>query len=160
MRNLTPGDADAIFRINADSAPAVSVLTRAYFELLMKACAVFRLIEVDTQVAGYLCAMNRDADYDGKEFQWFRERFRENFLYIDQVAVARTYRGKGFGRALYKDLENYAHRNGIDTLVCEVNYNPVNIESQAFHRQRGFCEVGRMETRGVMVSLLAKRGFS
>ncbi|MCO6413772.1 MAG: GNAT family N-acetyltransferase, partial [Thiogranum sp.] len=97
--------------------------------------------------------------YDGEEFLWFREHFRGDFLYIDQVAVGRRYRGRGLGRALYDDLEYHAHRNGIDTLVCEVNCEPFNVASQAFHRQRGFSEVGRMETRGVSVSLLAKRNL-
>jgi hypothetical protein len=97
-RNLTRGDADAIFRINADSIPAVSVPARAYLELLMRACAVLRLGEGDTQVAGYLRAMSRVAACDGEEFQWFR--------------------------------------------------------------QRAFSELGRMETRSVIVSLLAKRGLS
>jgi predicted GNAT superfamily acetyltransferase len=61
---------------------------------------------------------------------------------------------------LYDDLEHYAYRNGIDTLVCEVNYGPANLASLAFHQQRGFSKLGRMNTRGVIVSLLAKRNLS
>ena len=160
LRDATPGDIDAIFRINADALPGVAELTPEYFEHLMSVCALFRLIELKERVAGYLCAMDRFATYDGAEFQWFREHVGESFLYVDQVAVGRCYRGNGLGRALYDDLEHYSHRNGIDTLVCEVNYEPVNAASQAFHRQRGFSEVGRMNTRGVIVSLLAKRNLS
>jgi predicted GNAT superfamily acetyltransferase len=160
IRDVGPGDSDAIFRINADALPGVAVLTPEYFEQLMSACAMFRLIEVKEQVAGYLCAMNRYAAYDGEEFQWFHEHFLGDFLYIDQVAVWRHYRGRGLGRALYDDLEHHAHRNGIDTLVCEVNREPFNVASQSFHQQRGFSEVGRMETHGVLVSLLAKRDLS
>lgn len=50
-----PHDIDAIFRINAESVPDVSVLTPEYFEHLLRACTLFRLIEVGNQFAGYLC---------------------------------------------------------------------------------------------------------
>lgn len=160
LRDATPRDIDAIFEINAHAVPGVSALTPAYFETLINECAQFRLVEVRKSIAGYLCAMNRHAAYDGEEFQRFREHFRGNFLYVDQLAIARDYRGSGLGRALHDDLEKYASRSGINRLTCEVNYNPINAESQVFHRQCGFAEVGRMETRGVVVSLLAKTGFS
>jgi predicted GNAT superfamily acetyltransferase len=156
LRDATAGDYDAILRINRDALPGVAELTPAYFEHLIGACALFRLPEVEGRVAGYLCAMDRSATYDGEEFQWFRKHLRGSFLYIDQVAIALPHQGKGLGRTLYDDLECYAHRNGIDALVCEVNYEPVNVASLAFHQQRGFSEVGRMNTRGVIVSLLVK----
>lgn len=159
LRDTTAGDFDAIFVINAEALPGVAELTLDNFEHLIRACAVFRLLEVAEGVAGYLCAMDRSAAYDGEEFQWFRKHLREPFLYIDQVAIALPYRGKGLGRTLYDDLECHAYRNGIDTLVCEVNHEPANVASQAFHRQRGFSELGRMNTRGVIVSLLAKRNL-
>lgn len=75
---------------------------------------------------------------------------------FDQLAVGQRFRGRGLGRALYKDLENCARHNGIGTLACEVNLDPVNIASQALHRHCGFDEAGRMATRGVVVSLLVK----
>jgi predicted GNAT superfamily acetyltransferase len=160
LRDATAGDCDAILRINCDALPGVAELTPAYFEHLMSVRALFRLIEVKERVVGYLCTMNPSAAYDREEFQWFRERLRENFLYIDQVALALPYRGHGLGRTLYDDLEPYTYCNGIDTLVCEVNYKPANVASLAFHQQRGFSGVGRMNTRGVIVSLLAKRKLS
>jgi len=160
LRDATAGDIDAVFAINDEALPGVAEMTPAYFEHLLGACAQFRVLEVVEGVAGYLCAMHCSAAYDGEEFQWFRGHLRESFLYIDQVAVALLYRGKGLGRTLYNDLEHYAYRNGIDTLVCEVNHEPANVTSLAFHRQRGFSELGRMNTRGVIVSLLAKRDLS
>jgi len=160
LRDATAGDFDAVLRINCDARPGVAELTPAYFAHLIRSCALFRLLEVEEGVAGYLCAMDRSATYDGEEFQWFRKHLRESFLYIDQVAVALPFRGKGLGRTLYDDPECYAYRNGIDTLVCEVNHEPANLASLAFHQQRGFSELGRMNTRGVIVSLLAKRNLS
>jgi len=160
LRDATPGDINAIFRINVDGLPGVAELTPEYYEHLMSVCAQFRPIELKERAAGYLCAMNRFAVYDGEEFQWFRERLRESFLYIDQVAIALPHRGKGLGRTLYDDLACYAYRNGIDNLVCEVNYELANVASLAFHQQRGFSGVGRMNTHGVIVSLMARRNLS
>ena len=140
--------------------PGVSQLTPAYFETLLAACARFRLIEIAGQVVGYLCAMRRSAIYDGEEFRWFQAYLEDDFLYIDQIAVARASRNVGLGRALYGDLERYATRIGVDTLACEVNHDPINVESLEFHRRLGFDEVDKIETRGLVVSLLVKSGIS
>jgi predicted GNAT superfamily acetyltransferase len=93
MRDATLRDSDAIFRINAEYLPGVSQLTPQYFEHLIRECVLFQLIEVGNQVVGYLCAMNANAIYDGEEFQWFREHFDRDFLYVDQAAIGRSHRG-------------------------------------------------------------------
>lgn len=156
IRNVTHRDTDSVFQINSESVPGVSAFDSEYYDLLARECELFRLIEVDSRVAGYICAMNRFATYDGDEFHWFQNHFCENFLYIDQVAVSQLDRGKGLGRALYDHLETHAIQKGIAHLTCEVNYEPINAASQVFHAQLGFKELGRLATRGVVVSLLAK----
>jgi predicted GNAT superfamily acetyltransferase len=155
-RDALSRDSNAILRINRDSLSGVSVLNREYFVQLLTECTLFRVIEVDEEVAGYVCILDQDANYDGEEFQWFRKHLGEGFLYIDQVAISQDYRGRGLGRTLYDSLELYASQNRINTLACEVNYEPLNIESQEFHRRCGFDKVGRMKTRGLVVSLLVK----
>ena len=160
IRPITQRDRDAILTINAGSMPGVSALDSEYYDLLLRECELFHAIEVDGRVAGYVCAMNRDATYDGDEFLWFQRYFRETFLYIDQIAISRSDRGTGLGRALYDYLKTHAVQKGMGHLTCEVNHEPMNAASQAFHRQLGFEEVGRMETRGIVVSLLAKSGLS
>ena len=156
-RNATSEDYERILAINQESLPGVAVLDRDYFEVLIKICEYFRVIEVDSEVAGYIFAMDQDASYDAEEFQWFGHHLSENFFYIDQVAIGQGWRNNGFGRLLYKDLEEYAVKNSVSILACEVNYDPPNEESQAFHRQLGFREIGRMDTRGLTVSMLVKR---
>lgn len=156
IRNAERSDSDDIFKINGDASPLVSPLTPEYFQLLLTRCALFSVIEIQDEVAGYLCALGRKAKYDGDEFQWFRENLTADFLYIDQVALGRNRQGIGLGRALYDNVETYARERGIELLVCEVNFDPYNDHSQGFHRHRGFAEIGRMKTRDVVVSLLAK----
>lgn len=156
-RGAVSDNFDAIVAINREPVPGVAELERAYFTLLVDVCEHFRVIEVDGETAGYIFAMNQDAAYTGEEFQWFCRHLSEMFLYIDQVAIGKSWRGMRLGTALYEDLEEHAARSCVNILACEVNYDPPNKESQAFHRRFGFREVSRMDTRSLIVSLMTKR---
>jgi predicted GNAT superfamily acetyltransferase len=52
-------------------------------------------------------------------------------------------RGHGFARRLYADLFARAGQAGHDIVVCEVNSDPPNPASDAFHAAQGFAEVGK-----------------
>ena len=156
IRDVIPNDKDAIFEVNIDSLSGVSAFDDEYFATLMRECALFRGVVVGQAIEGYVCALSHQATYDGEEFAWFRDHLADGFLYIDQIAIRRRSRGQGLGRALYQDMETYARENGLSALACEVNYEPFNAASQAFHRQFGFAEVVRMPIRGLVVSLLTK----
>ena len=150
-------DSNSVLRINRDALPGVSKFDDVYFHQLRTQCEHYRVIEVDGSVAGYLFAMTSNANYDGEEYRWFREHCREPFFYIDQVAVAPAYRGRGLGVKLYEDLEEAARHTGLHLLTCEVNYEPFNAASQAFHERLGFNEVGQLSVRELTVSLLQRR---
>jgi hypothetical protein len=51
-------------------------------------------------------------------------------------------RGRGSARRLYRDLFQHAAEAGHERVVCEVNSNPPNPASDAFHAALGFVEVG------------------
>jgi predicted GNAT superfamily acetyltransferase len=64
------------------------------------------------------------------------------------------HQGKGFGAALYREVEN---RSTAPLFTLEVNVVPPNEGSLRFHRREGFVEVDRLETRpGKVVSLMVK----
>ncbi len=90
---------------------------------------------------GLLIAFDQDADYDSPNFLWFQTRF-PRFVYVDRVAVAAEARGRGIARTLYLRLFSQAVHAGHDKIVCEINLNPPNPESDAFHAALGFTEVG------------------
>ncbi len=90
----------------------------------------------------FLIAFDQGADYDSPNFLWFRDRF-ERFVYVDRVATASAYRGRGLARRLYADLIQHALRAGHERICCEVNLMPPNPASDAFHAALGFEEVGR-----------------
>lgn len=67
-------------------------------------------------------------------------------------------RKKGLGRALYDDLTGAARADGHVVLACEVNYEPPNPVSDAFHTAQGFQEIGRgrLPDRGKAVRYLVR----
>lgn len=93
------------------------------------------------EVDGLLIAFDQDADYDSPNFLWFQARF-PRFVYVDRVAVAAEAQGRGIARRLYFKLFSLAVHAAHDKIVCEININPPNPESDAFHAALGFTEVG------------------
>ena len=89
----------------------------------------------------FLLAFDQRADYDSPNFLWFRQRYRR-FLYIDRVVVSARMRGRGHARALYLNLFACARRSEHTRVICEVNSDPPNPASDAFHLAMGFTEVG------------------
>ncbi len=92
-------------------------------------------------VEAFLLAFDQDADYDSPSFLWFRARY-PRFVYVDRIVVARSARGRGLARRLYDDPFRHALRAGHERIVCEVNREPPNPASDAFHAALGFSEVG------------------
>ena len=71
--------------------------------------------------------------------------------------LAAHLRGRGLGPQLYQAVFDEARRVRADEVLCEVNLEPPNPGSLAFHTRIGFAEVGRQSTKGGanVVALLA-----
>jgi predicted GNAT superfamily acetyltransferase len=114
----------------------------------------FRVAEQDGAVCGYLLVFAHGFEGIGDEYAWFSGR-HPSFLYVDSIAIAASLRRSGVGAAFYGELCEEARRRGIPLVTCEVNLDPPNPQSLAFHAARGFREVGRLRVRdGRFVSLL------
>ena len=57
-------------------------------------------------------------------------------------------RKRGLANRLYEDLFRNAAAAGHDLVVCEVNSDPPNPASDAFHAALGFVEVGHAAIHG------------
>jgi predicted GNAT superfamily acetyltransferase len=112
-------------------------------ELVGRAFLALRIGAVDA----FLLAFDQDADYDSPNFLWFRARY-PRFIYVDRVVVASSARGRGHARRLYDELFRHALAAGHERVVCEVNREPPNPASDAFHAALGFAEVGRAVIHG------------
>ncbi len=92
-------------------------------------------------------AFDEGADYDSPNYLWFLERHR-HFVYVDRIVVNAAMRKRGLAQMLYEDLFRCAADAGHDRIVCEVNSDPPNPASDAFHAALGFVEVGHAAIHG------------
>jgi predicted GNAT superfamily acetyltransferase len=145
IRPLDPAEASPssaigqrVLALNNDHALELSWLDSDRLAELVGRAFVARRIGI---VDAFLLAFDQDADYDSPNFLWFRSRYRR-FVYVDRVVVAGAARGRGHARRLYDDLFAQALAAGHDRIVCEVNREPPNPASDAFHAALGFTEVG------------------
>jgi uncharacterized protein len=128
----------ALLKVNNASARETSLMSLEKFDRMISSAVVGTFIEPH---AAFLLAFEQSDDYDGGHFLWFRGRL-ERFIYVDRVVVAEPYRRHGLGRLLYADLFRRAKQLGHTHIVCEVNAQPPNPISDAFHAAQGFTEVG------------------
>jgi uncharacterized protein len=150
MRNdvlsiLSAQDADRILDSNNEHAVETSSLDLAAAEHLLAMC--FYAIGIGLGARGFLLALDQDAAYDNFNFQWFRSRF-ERFVYIDRIIIAKDARGQRFARLMYEDLFAEAKAAGHVRVVCEVNIEPPNEGSLAFHRSMGFVALADVAVKG------------
>jgi predicted GNAT superfamily acetyltransferase len=134
----------ALLCLNNAHAQELSWLDPARLtHLVSEAFFARRIGDVDA----FLLAFDRNADYDSPNFLWFRERY-PRFVYVDRIVVASSARGRGLARLLYGELFAQAARAGHSCVVCEVNSEPPNPASDAFHAALGFAEVGSASIHG------------
>ena len=93
------------------------------------------------------------AAYDGAHFAWFAERY-DDYCYLDRIVIHEEFQRRGLGTFAYDELEGSC---GRPVFALEVNIDPPNEPSLAFHRARGFTEVGQSDASGHLVSLMVKQ---
>ena len=133
-------DKAAILTLNNAHAKETSTLDDGRLTKLLD--MAFYARGIDRGATAFLIAFDQDASYESPNFLWFKES-RESFVYIDRIIVTSSARGQGFARLLYEDLFSAAKQAGHDRVVCEVNLEPPNPASEAFHIAMGFSGVGQ-----------------
>lgn len=130
-------------------------MTRANFAALAARARHARVIDPK---AAFMLAFDVKPAPVSPNFDWFQERY-ENFLYVDRIAVSRSARRLGHGATLYRDLFAFANAAGVDLVGCEVNADPPNPISDAFHAAQGFEVVGEayLADRDKTVRYFARR---
>ena len=101
----------------------------------------FHSASVDGGKDAMLITFDQDAAYDSPNFLWFKARYAA-FVYVDRIIVAAHARGRGLARDFYEDLFARAAKASQPRVVCEVNLDPPNPGSLAFHAALGFVAVG------------------
>jgi len=137
---ISPGTSlgAALLALNNAHAQELSWLEPARLQHLVEQAFLARRIG---NLDAFLLAFDQGARYDSPNFLWFRARY-PRFVYVDRIVVAASARGRGLARALYDDLFGHAVAGGHGRVVCEVNTQPPNPASDAFHAALGFVEIG------------------
>ena len=143
---------DAMLALNNAHAVELSWADEARMDMLVaEAFCAARVGMVDAM----LLAFAPGAAYDSANYRWFADRYA-SFVYVDRVVTAPAARGRGLARRLYAHLFDMVKATGHDRIVCEVNSDPPNPASDAFHHVLGFAPVGEARlANGKTVTYLA-----
>src|SRR5450631_2361601 len=153
IRDLTAADRPRVLELNAESVEVLGELDDQRLEWILALARRSLVAELEEENVGFAITIAPGTDYDSKNYRWFCEHY-ERFLYLDRIAIAAAHRRAGVGGALYDAMEATAASCG--RMVCEVNVDPPNEVSLAFHRARSYVEVGRLAHATRTVVLLGK----
>jgi predicted GNAT superfamily acetyltransferase len=170
IRAYRPDDLAAVHAINQAAVPAVGEETAEALAHIASQACVALTVEVSAGddpdggdpdggdpevvavageapvIAGFTFVLPPRVDYSSLNYAWFGERYDE-FIYLDRVAVSPEFQRQGIGRLLYDEVQ----RRGAEewptarVFALEVNLQPRNDASLAFHASLGFVEVGQRE---------------
>ena len=151
----TEVDRAALHALNNEHAVELSFTTPAEFDTLISR-AFASMATADANA--FLLAFDESGDILSPNYKWFKARF-PRFVYIDRVVVAPVLRRRGIADAFYGRLADRALAAGHTMLCCEVNSDPPNPASDAFHARQGFAPVGEawLADRDKTVRYLAKQ---
>ncbi len=156
IRPLTTDDAVELAVLNDAATPAVPITEPAGLARLVELAELALGLERDGQLVGFVIAIGPGSPYESENYAYFESRGVDH-LYVDRIVIAESERGNGLGPMLYEQVFAAARAAGRREVTCEVNLDPPNPGSQAFHARLGFEQVGVQATKGgsVTVSLLA-----
>jgi predicted GNAT superfamily acetyltransferase len=153
LRPIEPRDHASVLELNARNVELLAPMDETRMAQLMGWTDRADVIEVDGEVAGFVFTFASGTAYDSVNYRWFSEN-REEFYYLDRIVLADTHRRLGLGRRVYDELEQVAA--GYGRMVLEVNLEPANEPSLAFHRARGYVDVAELGDPGKKVVLMEK----
>jgi predicted GNAT superfamily acetyltransferase len=139
FENLGLPDIPFMLPLNNSHARETSLLDEASLAELLRSSFYARGIGRGS--TALLIALDQSASYSSPNFLWFKAH-RDSFVYIDRIIVSSEARGQGLAKGLYQDLFAAAKQVGHVRVVCEVNIDPPNPASEAFHALMGFVGLG------------------
>jgi uncharacterized protein len=154
LRPITEADVPAVLTLNDRFVEYLSPLDAERLLWLVGVADRADVVEVDEQVAGFVVTVAPGSDYDSDNYRWHASRYGDSFYYLDRIVIAEEMRRRGLARFVYDAMEDLAR--GFGRMTLEVNVDPPNAGSLAFHAARGYVEVGRLGDPGHVVALMAK----
>ena len=152
LRPITTADHAEVLALNERNVAVLAPMDEARLVHLVALADRACVIDVEGSFAGFVITFAAGSAYDGENFGWFSERY-EDFGYLDRVVIHEDFRRLGLGSLAYDELESSC---GRPLFALEVNIDPPNAASLAFHHGRGYTEVGRRLSGGHLVSMLIR----
>jgi uncharacterized protein len=116
-------------------------------EALAELIGAAHLVLAEPNGLAMVVTFSNHSTYNNPNFAWFKQRYNR-FLYVDRVVVSTVARGKGLARSLYSAAENCAQQEKLERVVCEINLDPPNPASDAFHLALEFAPIGQQQLAG------------
>jgi len=154
LRPIEPRDHAAVLGLNARNVELLAPMDEERLAQLVAWADRADVILAGDEVAGFVFAFGPGTAYDSRNYRWFSEHRGDAFYYLDRIVLADTHRRLGLGRRVYDELERVAAAYG--RMVLEVNVEPANEPSLAFHRARGYVDVTELGGAGKKVLLMEK----
>ena len=179
--SVTPEDIQVVRAMNNFTVPACNDLSTEdlmgiigeslVFEVAFHTDAAHDGESAGSTVAGFIIAFDGGKNYTSPNYRFFQNKYGVGkFVYVDRIVVTPNMHGRAIGRTLYKRVVELtaSSEKSADaeeeqaaplTLCCEVNLQPPNPDSIAFHDKLGFSSVGEQETEGgaKRVTLLTRK---
>ncbi len=156
VRSAAAGDGEFILALNAACTPAVGDMSADDYAAISGWAHRVLIADVDGAAQGFIVLIRPGSAYPSDNYAWFEQRFGRH-LYIDRIAVSAAARGRGVGQALYAEAASIAARDGDERLTAEVNEDPPNPASMAFHLAAGFRRLlSRRSRSGKVVAMLER----
>lgn len=111
-------------------------------------------IDRDGADAGFVLTFADGTGYDSVNYRWFAAR-HPHFVYLDRIVIDPAHRRTGLAGRVYDELEAAAATRA-EVFCLEVNLDPPNEPSLAFHASRGYRIVGEQESGDHTVALFEK----
>ncbi|MGA9279330.1 GNAT family N-acetyltransferase [Ilumatobacter sp.] len=155
FRPILPSDLDVVEQINAANVPEVGPVDHDRMTFLVDESAIALAAEIDGEVIGFCLVLPPGSSYDSLNYRWFAEHY-PTAMYLDRVAFDESVVGRGYGTAMYAEVARTIEADFSDAagLTLEVNVDPPNEPSLAFHRKLGFTAVGRQASKGIEVEMM------
>lgn len=154
LRPVADADAEEVLALNDRNVALLAPMDEALLTALRAVAHRFEVVDVDGGFGGFVVTMAPGSAYWSPYYRWYAGR-GDGLLYLDRIVLHEDVRRRGVGSAVYDAVEAEAVAYG--GVALEVNLEPPNQPSLAFHRGRGYIEVGRLGDPGHRVVMLEKR---